>query len=127
MQVAALAVELAQPYVHASCSPQNRAALLRYKLQCLLVGAHRLAETTLRNPYVRQRDRASQDVGDVSGPPQPRRAFGIRPVRCLQVPTPPGREPQQPRCPSTAEVVLFKRKIERPRACLTVPNASPRA
>src|ERR1022692_1934470 len=60
MQVVALAVDLAHPYVHVCRSPQNRGALLRRTLQCLLVGAHRLAETTLRKPDVRQRDRAAE-------------------------------------------------------------------
>ena len=113
-QVVALAVELAHPDVHVCRSPQNRPALLSGKLQGLLVGAHRLAETTLRDPDVRQRDRAAEDVGDVPGPPQPRHALGVRPVRGLQVPAPPEREPQQPRCPGTAEVVVLRRKVERP-------------
>ena len=69
MQIVALAVDLAHPHVHVCRSPQNRPALLRRTLQCLLVGAHRLAETTLRDPDVRQRDRAAEDIGDVPGPP----------------------------------------------------------
>src|SRR6266536_819991 len=52
--------------------------------------------------------------GDVPGPLQPRHAFGIRRVRRLEVPARPGREPQEPRCPGTAEVVLLRRTIERP-------------
>lgn len=93
IQVVALAVELAHPYVHVCGSPQHRPALLRCKLQCLLVGAYCLAETTLRKPYIRQRDRAAEGVGDVPGALQPRHAFGIRLVRCLEVPAHPGREP----------------------------------
>ena len=68
-QVAALAVDLAHPHVHVRRSPQNRPALLRCTLQCLLVGAHRLAKTTLHKPDVRQRDRAAEGIGDVPGPP----------------------------------------------------------
>ena len=68
-QVVALAVDLAHPHVHVCRSPQNRPALLRRTLQCLLVGAHRLTETTLRKPDVRQRDRAAEGIGDVPGPP----------------------------------------------------------
>ena len=68
-QVVALSVDLAHPYVHVCRSPQDRAALLRRTLQCLLVGAHRLAETTLRTAYIGQRDRAAEDIGDVPGPP----------------------------------------------------------
>ena len=77
-QVVTLAVERAHPYVHVCRSPQNRPALLRCKLQRLLVGAHRLAETTLRNPDVRQRDRTTEDVGDVPRPLQTRHAVGVR-------------------------------------------------
>ena len=68
-QVVALAVELAQAYVHVRGSPQNRAALLSRTLQGLLIGAHGLAETTLGKPDVRQGDRAPEGVGDVPGPP----------------------------------------------------------
>jgi hypothetical protein len=84
------------------------------KLQGLLVGAHRLAEAALRDPYVRQRDRAAQHVSDVTGPPQPHRAFGVRLVRGRQVPVAPGCEPEQPGCPGTAEEVILRRKLERP-------------
>ena len=68
-------------------------------LQCLLVGAHRLAETTLRNPDVRQSDRTTEHVGDVPSPLQTRHAIGIRPVRCLEIPACPGRESQKARRP----------------------------
>ena len=54
LQIVTLAVEFAHADVHVSRSPQHRRALLRRKLQCLLVGAHRLAETTLRNPDIGQ-------------------------------------------------------------------------
>ena len=53
-------------------------ALLGRKLQCLLIGTHRLAETTLRNPDIRQGDCAPDGVRDVPGPLQMRHALGIR-------------------------------------------------
>src|SRR5206468_8882937 len=58
--VVALAVDLAHPHVHVCRSAQNRPALLGRTLQGLLVGAHGLAETALRAPDVRQRDRAPE-------------------------------------------------------------------
>ena len=95
-----LAVELAHPYIHVCRSPQNRPALLGRKLQGLLVGAHGLAEPALRTPYIRQRDRAAEGVGDVPGPPQPRHALGIPGVPGIEVPARPGREPHECRCRS---------------------------
>ena len=121
MQVVALAVDLAHPDVHVCRSPQNRPALLGCTLQCLLVGAHRLAEATLREPDVRQRDRAAEGIGNVPGPPQSRHAFGVRRMPCLEVPARPGREPQQARCPGPAEVVVLRRKFECPPG---VPNGA---
>ena len=37
-----------------SAVPADRLALLRRKLQCLLIGSYCLVETTLRNPDIRQ-------------------------------------------------------------------------
>ena len=97
MQVVALAVDPAHPDVHVCRSPQNRPALLRYTLQGLLVGAHRLAEATLHEPDVGQRYRAAEGIGNVPGPPQSRHAFGVRRMPGLEVPARPEREPQT--CP----------------------------
>ena len=80
----------------------SRRALLRRKLQCLLVGTHGLAETTLRNPYIRQGDGATDCVRDVPGHLQMSHALGIRPVRCLEIPTRPGCEPQESPLPLRA-------------------------
>ena len=58
-------------------------ALLRRKLQRPLVGAHRLAETTLRDPDVRQGDRAAERcrrcARPAADPPCPRRTSGAPP------------------------------------------------
>ena len=89
-------------------------ALLRRKLQCPLVGAHRLVETTLRNPYIGQGDCATDGVRDVPGPLQTRHAIGIRPVRCLEIPARPGCEPQERRCRSAPEMVVLRYEVERP-------------
>jgi hypothetical protein len=113
-QVVALAVDLAHPHVHVCRSAQNRPALLGRRLQGLLVGAHGLAETALGTPDVRQRDRAPEGIGDVPGPSQSRHALGIPRVPGLEVPARPGREPHECRCRSTAEVVISRRKLERP-------------
>src|ERR1039457_4567406 len=126
-QVVALAVELAHPRVHVCRSPQNRAALRRDKLQCLLVGVHRLAEATLRDPDVGQRDRAAQDVGDETGSPQSGHARGPGPVRSLQVPVPPGRKPKNPDAEARPRWSSSGERSSARRACRTVPGASPRA
>src|SRR6185295_10931022 len=83
-------------------------------LQCLLVGAHGLAETALRTSYIRQRDRAPEGIGYVPGPPQSRHALGIPRVPGLEVPARPGREPHECRGRSTAKVVVSRRTFERP-------------
>ena len=72
-------------------------ALLRRQLQSPLIGAHGLAETTLRNPYIRQGDGAPDYVRDVPGLLHTRHALGIRPVRCLEIPARPGCESQERR------------------------------
>ena len=73
-------------------------ALLCRKLQSPLIGAHCLAQTTLRNPYISQGDGATDGVREVPGPLHQSHAVGIRPVRCLEIPTRPGCEPQERRC-----------------------------
>ena len=88
--------------------------MLRRKLQCLLVGAHRLVETTLRNPDIRQGDGATDCVRDVPGLLQLRHALGIRPVRCLEIPARPGGESQERRCRSALEMVVLRDEVERP-------------
>lgn len=110
----ALAVDRTHPYVHVGCSPQNQPALLRRKLPGLLVGAHRLAESPLNNPYVRQRDRATKDVGDVPGPVQTCRAIGIRLVGCLEIPVRPGRESHQRSSRSMPEKIVLIEEVESP-------------
>ena len=106
--------------------PAEPARPARRTLQCLLVGAHRLAETTLRTPDIRQRDRAPEGVGDVPGPPQSRHAFGI--PRC-----PASRSPlAQDASPMSAAAAARPRwssageSSSARRACRTVPGPSPR-
>ena len=82
--------------------------------QRLLVGAQRLAQATLGDPDVRQRDRAAEDVSDVPGPPQPLGSDRVGPVRGLEVAASPAREPREGRCPGSGEVVLFSRTVDRP-------------
>ena len=62
-----------------------------------LVGAHRVAEATLDDLDVGQRDRTAQDVGDVTGPLQARHRLGVARVRRLEVPAAPGGEPDERR------------------------------
>ena len=113
-KVVALAVDLTHADVHVGRAASDGRALLRPEPQRLLVGAHGLAETPLRTPYIRQRDRASEGIGDVPGQPQSRHALGIPRVPGLEVPARPGREPHECRGRSTAEVVISRRKFERP-------------
>ena len=115
MQIVTLTVELAHAHVHVCRSPQRRASpCCRRKLQCLLIGAHGLAETTLRNPYISQGDGATDGVRDVPGLLQTRHAIGIRPVRCLEIPARPGGESQERRCRSAPEMVVLRDEVERP-------------
>ena len=108
MQIVMLTVELAHAHVHVCRSPQDRRALRRRKLQCLLIGTHCLVETTLRNPYIRQGDCATDGVGDVPGPLHTRHAIGIRPVRCLEIPARPVGESQERRCRAAPEMVVLR-------------------
>src|SRR5579859_7313490 len=48
LQIVTLTLQLTQSDVQVSRSTRRRLALLLCELQCLLVGAHRLVETTLR-------------------------------------------------------------------------------
>src|SRR5229473_1678253 len=68
LQIVTLTLQFTQSDVQVSRSPQHRLALLRCELQCLLVGAHRLVETTLRDPDISQDACATDNVGDVLGP-----------------------------------------------------------
>jgi len=70
--------------------------------------------TTLRNPNVRQGDRTTEGVGDIPCPLHTRHAIHIRPVPCLEVPTRPGREPQEAGGRTTPEMVVRKDQLERP-------------
>ena len=75
-------------------------------------------ESSLCDPYIRQGDRSTEGVGQIPCLPHARHAFGIRPLRYLQVPTGPGCEPQETRGCSTREVVVLEDEFERPtRTC----------
>src|SRR5881227_703016 len=113
MQIVALAVKLAHTQVHVCCSPQHRRALLCRELQCLLVGAHGLAETTLRNPYIGQCDSAAECVGVVPGPPQTCHASGIRLMCGLEISARPPCQAKQRGRTSAPEMVVGC-EVERP-------------
>ena len=106
-------MEFTHTHVHICRAPQYRLALLRRQLQSPLIGTHRLAETTLRNPYSSQGDCAIDCVRDVPGLLQTRHAIGIRPVRCLEISARPGCESQEPRCPSARQMVVLRCEVER--------------
>ncbi len=59
--------ELAHAHVHVCRAAQDDRAMLRRTLEPPLVGAHRLLESTLRDPDVGQGDGAADDVRDVPG------------------------------------------------------------
>ena len=68
----------------------------------------------LAQPDVRQRDRAAEDIGDVPGPPQSRHALGVRRVPASRSPLVQNASPRSPAAEARHEVVVLKRKIERP-------------
>src|SRR5207302_7547443 len=68
LEIVTLKLQFTQSDVQVSRSPQHRLAMLRCELQCLLVGAHRLVETTLPDPDISQEPCAADNVGDVPGP-----------------------------------------------------------
>ena len=80
LQIVTFTLQFTQSDVQVSRSPQHRLALLRCELQCLLVGAHRLVETTLPNPDISQEPSAADNVGDVPGPLHTLHASRIGPV-----------------------------------------------
>ena len=67
-------------------------------------------------PDVRQGDRATEGVGEVPGPPQPRHAVGVRRCAGVEVAARPGREPRAP-LPMPAEVRRRRRSSSARRAC----------
>ena len=103
----------------------DRLALLRRKLQCLLVGAHRLVETTLRNPDIRQGDCAADCVGDVPGPLQTRHAIGIRRCAASRSPLVQDASPRSAAAASAPEMVVLRDEVERPPGILHGPATSP--
>src|SRR4028118_840753 len=82
--------------------------------QGALVGAHRLAKTTLRDAYIGRSHCAPDRVGDVPGPLQNRHALGIGPVSCLEIPARPGCESQERRCRSAPEMVVLRQEADPP-------------
>ena len=64
-QTVTLKVDLTHSHVHVCRSPHGGVAVLRRKLQGVLVGTQRLAETALRDPYFGQSDGAPDRIGDV--------------------------------------------------------------
>src|SRR5205823_10414483 len=109
-----LTVELAHAHVHIRRSSHYWGALLHRKLQSLLVGAHCIAEPTLRNPYIRQADRGAECVGDVPSSLQTRLTTRPRLVRSLEIPARPGGKSQESGGPSAPEMVVLRHQVERP-------------
>ena len=126
IQIVMLTVELAHSHVHVCRSPQYRLALLRRKLQSPLIGTHRLAETTLRNPDIGQSDCAIDCVRDVPGHLQTSHAIGKRPVCCLEIPARPGCESQERAAAPRLRWSSSGTRSSTRRAYFTVPGTSPR-
>jgi hypothetical protein len=97
-----------------SAVPRSTGGPCSCQLQCLLVGAHRLAETALRNPYVSQCESAAESVGVVSGPPQDRHPSGVRLICGLEISARPPCQPEQRGSASTPEMVVLRCEGERP-------------
>ena len=84
------------------------------KLQGLLVGAHRLVETTLR---IRMSARAMAQpmrIRDVPGLEKARHASGIRLMCGLEISARPPCETKQRGSAATAEMVVFRGEVESP-------------
>ena len=109
-QVVALAVQRGHPDVHVGRSPQDRPALLRGEPQRLLVRAHGVAEAALDDVDVRQRDRQTEDVGDVAGPLHVLPRLGVPRLRRREVPVAPRRQPDERRRRRSPEVVVGDRR-----------------
>ena len=113
LQIVPLAVESADADVHVRRSAQHRGAVLCRKLQCLLVGAHGLTETTLRNAYIRQCDSAAESVGMVPGFEKARPGSSIRLMCGLEISARPPCQAKQ-RCSASApEIVILRGEVER--------------
>ena len=77
------------------------------ELQCVLVGANGIAEPSLGDPDVGQRDRAAEHVGEVPDAAQTLDGGGVAAVRGLEVAAPPRGEPGQGRGGRQGEVVAL--------------------
>ena len=114
LQIVILAVELAHAHVHVCRSPQRG---VRPAPSQAAILAHRSAlprgDDLARSVYPPGR-RAPDCVRDVPGHLQMSHALGIRLVRCLQIPTRPGGEPQERRRRSAPEMVVLGDEVEHP-------------
>jgi hypothetical protein len=90
--VVPFAVQRGHPDVHVGGSAQDRPLLLRREPQRLLVRAHGVAEAALDDMEVSQRDRQTEDVGDVAGALQIGPGLGVARLRRRDVPLPPRRQ-----------------------------------
>ena len=103
IQFVPLALELA--HARRTCPPFRAATAppcSRRELQRLLVRAHRIAETTLRDAYICQRDGAADGSREVPAPLHIRHTLGVGAVRGLQIALGPGREAHERRRPAPA-------------------------
>ena len=103
---------LAHAHVHVGRSSHDGRAMFGRDSEPPLISAHRFAMTTLRDPNVSQGDRATNRVGDVSGPLEARLGLGPGSVRLVEVTPRPVRERQEPCCRSAAQVIVVADEFE---------------
>src|ERR1019366_6203775 len=97
-----------------------------YKLQGLLVGAHRIAQAPLCDADVAQCDGGTERIGDVARPPEPADTLAPRPVRRPQVSLGPRDDPEEPRRSRACHVVVFGGDGEHPLCVLDCrPDVTP--
>src|SRR5947209_124285 len=82
-------------------------------LQRLLIRALCLAETTLRDSYVRQRYGATEYVREIPDPLYESSALGIHPIACLEISARPECQPEESCGRSPAEMVVLWHEVER--------------
>ena len=111
IKIVALSVELTEAHVHVCRPAQHRAAMLRSKLQRVLIGAHRVTEATLCNADVRECDRATEYIGHMPGLLQTRHARAVGAIAFLKVPGRPVRQTQKPGRSCTDEMVVLADEV----------------
>src|SRR5689334_2783964 len=90
LQLVSLTLDLTEPDIHVCGPVGGSATLFARDAQCLLVNTRRIAETTLRDPYVRQCDGAANSCRQVPAALHIRHTLGVASVGRLQIATRPG-------------------------------------